>query len=34
MMCCHLGGGAILSRTVHNTIWIDTGEFNMRQRHG
>ena len=29
MMCCHLGGGAILSRTVHNTIWIDAGD-NVR----
>ncbi|WP_275045602.1 hypothetical protein [Bifidobacterium longum] len=19
---------------VHNTIWINTGEYNMRQRHG
>lgn len=25
---------AILDRIVHNTVWIDTGEFNMRQRHG
>ena len=25
---------AILDRIVHNTAWIDTGEFNMRQRHG
>ncbi|NMM92818.1 ATP-binding protein [Bifidobacterium oedipodis] len=25
---------AILDRIVHNTIWIDTGEYNMRQRHG
>lgn len=32
------GGGtiaaAILDRIVHDTVWIDTGEFNMRQRHG
>lgn len=25
---------AILDRIVHNTVWIDTSEFNMRQRHG
>lgn len=25
---------AILDRIVHNTVWIDTGESNMRQRHG
>lgn len=25
---------AILDRIVHDTVWIDTGEFNMRQRHG
>ena len=25
---------AILDRIVHNTIWINTGEYNMRQRHG
>lgn len=25
---------AVLDRIVHNTAWIDTGEFNMRQRHG
>ena len=25
---------AILDRIVHNTIWIDTGEYNMRQHHG
>lgn len=25
---------AILDRIVHNTVWIDTDEFNMRQRHG
>lgn len=25
---------AILDRIVHNTIWIDTGEHNMRQHHG
>ena len=25
---------AILDRIVHNTVWSDTGEFNMRQRHG
>ena len=25
---------AILDRIVHNTIWIDTGEYNMRQQHG
>ena len=24
----------ILDRIVHNTIWIDTGEYNMRQHHG
>ncbi|WP_193345870.1 hypothetical protein [Bifidobacterium ruminantium] len=34
----HLGNGTtadvILDRIVHNTVWIDTGEFNMRQRHG
>ena len=33
-----LGGNtiadAIPDRIVHNAIWIDTGEFNMRQRHG
>lgn len=23
-----------LDRIVHDTVWIDTGEFNMRQRHG
>ena len=28
------GGDAILDRIVHDTVWIDTGEFNMRQRHG
>lgn len=25
---------AILDRIVHNAVWIDTGEYNMRQRHG
>lgn len=25
---------AILDRIVRNTIWIDTGKYNMRQRHG
>ena len=36
----HTGSGgdtiadAILDRIVHNTIWIDTGEYNMRQHHG
>ena len=25
---------AILDRIVHNAIWIDAGEYNMRQRHG
>ena len=25
---------AILDRIVHNTIWIDTSEYNMRQHHG
>lgn len=25
---------AILDRIVHNTVWIDTGESDMRQRHG
>ena len=25
---------AILDRIVHNAIWINTGEYNMRQRHG
>ncbi|WP_275543091.1 hypothetical protein [Bifidobacterium longum] len=24
----------MLDRIVHNTIWINTGEYNMRQRHG
>ena len=25
---------AILDRIVHNAIWINTGEYNMSQRHG
>lgn len=25
---------AILDRIVHNAIWINTGEYNMRQRYG
>ena len=25
---------AILDRIVHNAIWIDTGEYNMRKRNG
>ena len=33
-----LGGAtiadAILDHIVHNSVWIDTGEANMRQRHG
>lgn len=33
-----LGGDTIadtiLDRIVHNAIWINTGEYNMRQRHG
>lgn len=33
-----LGGDAIadaiLDRIVHNAVWINTGEYNMRQRHG
>lgn len=32
----HLGGGvhayAIMDRIAHNTIWIETGEVNMRER--
>lgn len=33
MICGRLGGDVIFGRIVHNTVWIDTGEFNMRQRH-
>ncbi|WP_230577503.1 hypothetical protein [Bifidobacterium breve] len=24
----------MLDRIVHNAIWINTGEYNMRQRYG
>lgn len=33
-----LGGGvhadAIMDRIVHNAVWVDMGEANMRQRRG
>lgn len=33
-----LGGGvhadAIMDRIVHNTAWVEMGEFNMRQKIG
>ncbi len=29
-----ISAAAILDRIVHDTVWIDTGEFDMRQRHG
>ena len=32
-----LGGGphadAIMDRIVHNTIWVGTGDYNMRRHH-